>query len=100
LAIITNPPPQMTIIKENLTETITPPGETIKIDLDYAEIGGMVSYSVDVADGNVLLSATGSWNSTTDTGTFTVTTKDGTSTCTLTNGAGTCTGSGGSVTFS
>ncbi|MEO8901521.1 MAG: hypothetical protein ABI488_07340 [Polyangiaceae bacterium] len=99
-AEISSPPPAMTIIKEAFTETITPPGETIKIDLDYAEIGGMVSYSVDVADGNVVLSAAGNWDSTTDSGSFTVTTKDGTYSCSLTNGAGDCTGSGGSVTFS
>ncbi len=99
-AMISSPPPAMTIVKENFTETVTPPGETIKLDLDYAEIGDMISYSVDVADGNVLLSVTGAWDSTTDTGSFTVTTKDGTSTCTLSNGAGSCTGPGGSVTFS
>ncbi|MEO7032771.1 MAG: hypothetical protein ABI548_02985 [Polyangiaceae bacterium] len=99
-AEITSPPPAMTIIKESFTETITPPGDTIKLDLDYAEIGGMLSYSVDVADGNVLLSASGNWDSTTDSGSFTVTTKDGTYSCSLTNGAGDCTGSGGSVSFS
>jgi hypothetical protein len=99
-AIITDPPPMMEIFSGKLTETVTPPGETVTIDMEYALVNGVASYNVQVGDGNVLIQATGTWDSTTDSGSFTVVTKDGTTTCTLTNGAGSCTGAGGSVTFS
>ncbi len=99
-AQINSPPPVMTIYKEHLTETVTPPGDTVSIDLNYAVINGETSYSVKVGDGNVLIQASGSWNSTTKSGTFTVVTKDGSTSCTLTNGEGSCTGAGGSVDFS
>ena len=98
---ITTPPPALFIYNGTITETITPPGETVTVSINYAMTAdGKTEYTVDVSDGNVVIAASGNWDSTTDSGTFTVTTKDGTSTCTLTNGAGSCTGPGGTVTFS
>ncbi len=99
-AEISNPPPLMIIYKEHLTETVTPPGDKVSIDLSYALVNGVATYSVDVGDGNVLIQANGSWDSTTKSGSFTVITKDGSTSCKLTNGEGSCTGAGGSVEFS
>lgn len=91
--------PAMIIYSGTLSDTVTPPGTTTTIDLDYAIIGGVITYDVMVASGNVLVSLSGSWDPTTDSGAFTVTDKTGTWTCNLTDGSGSCTnGSGGTIT--
>lgn len=92
--------PMISIFSGSLDETISPPPQTIHIELNYALVNGMMSFNVKVADGNVLVQESLDWDTTTKSGSFTVVTKDGTTMCTLTDGAGTCTGPGGSVTFS
>jgi hypothetical protein len=92
--------PMIFIYSGSIDETISPPPQTIHIDLNYALINDMMSFNVKVADGNVLVQESLDWDTTTKSGSFTVVTKDGTTMCTLTDGAGTCTGPGGSVSFS
>jgi hypothetical protein len=88
-------PPPMTIYSGSLSETVTPPGTVTTINLNYALINGVISYTVTVASGTVLVSDTGSWNPSTKSGSFTVSDSSATWNCSLTNGSGTCTGPGG-----
>jgi hypothetical protein len=78
-----------------IDETLTPPGTTTQIDLNFAEINGMLAYDVTISSGNVLVSENGNWDPSTDSGSFTVTDKSGTWTCTVTDDVGSCTGSSG-----
>lgn len=87
--------PPMMIYSGTLQVTVTPPGTTDSIDLNYALVNGMMTYSIDVASGNVLVQETGSWDSSTDSGSFTLVDKNGTWNCTFTSGTGTCTGPNG-----
>lgn len=91
---------EMIIYSGTLTETVTPPGSTTTIDLDFALVNGVMTYAVDVSGGNVLVQASGSWDPSTDSGSFTVIDQSGTWQCQLTNGSGTCTGPGGSFSVS
>jgi hypothetical protein len=89
-----NPP--MLIYSGTLQETITPPGTTDTIQMNFAMVGGVITYSVSLSGGgNVLVQDSGSWDASTDSGNFTVVDSDGSWTCTITNGAGTCSGSNG-----
>ena len=90
-------PPLMLIYKGELAVTITPPGTTEQIDMNYALVNGQLTYSVELSSGNVLVSAAGSWDPATDSGSFTVIDKSGTWSCTYANGSGSCTGPGGTV---
>jgi hypothetical protein len=90
-------PPLLLIYKGSLTVTVTPPGTTTTVYMNYALDNGNIAYSVQVSDGNVIVSVTGSWDATTDSGTFTATDKTGTWSCTFTNGSGTCTGTAGMI---
>jgi hypothetical protein len=92
-------PQEMIIYSGTIDETITPPGTTTQIEMNFALVNGVMTYSVTVASGNVLVSESGSWDEQTETGTLTVTDRSTTWTCNLTNGSGTCTGTNGQ-TFS
>jgi hypothetical protein len=76
---------------------ITAAGTTVHEDLNYASIGGTLTYSVSVSSGNLLVQASGSWDGTTDTGTFTVIDHSATWQCTLSNGSGSCSSSTGAT---
>jgi len=75
------------IVDAHLTAVSAARG-TVKVDLDFefATVNGVYSeaFSVQVNDGNVVV--TGTWNSNTKTGTITVVDKDGTTTCTASDG--------------
>ena len=94
------PNPEMIIYSGTLEETVTPPTTTTTINLDFALVNGVMTYSVDVSGGNVLVQESGSWDQSTDSGSFTVIDQGGTWQCQLTNGSGTCTGPGGSFSVS
>jgi len=89
--------PVMEIFSGTLQVTVTPPGTTESVDLNYALVNGMMTYSVDISGGNVLVQETGSWDASTDSGSFTLIDKSGTWNCTYTNGTGSCTGPGGTI---
>jgi hypothetical protein len=89
--------PTMLIYSGTLQVTLTPPGTTESVDLNYALVNGMMTYSVDISSGNVLVQETGTWDSSTDSGSFTLVDKSGSWSCTFTNGTGTCTGPGGTI---
>jgi hypothetical protein len=78
--------------------TVTDGSMTDTVNLDYALINGTISWSVDVASGNVLVSESGDWNIANDTGTLTITDSQGTWNCTWTTTQATCTGPGGTIT--
>jgi hypothetical protein len=73
-------------------------GMTVHEDMNYALVGGEITYSVDVSDGNVLVQESASWDTTTQSGTFTVVDRSGSWSCSLSNGTGTCSGTQGSIT--
>jgi hypothetical protein len=87
--------PPMMIYSGTIDETVTPPGTTETIDMNFALLDGVITYDVSISSGNVLVQDSGSWDPSTDTGSFTVIDQSGSWSCQLTNGAGTCTGSGG-----
>ena len=87
--------PEMIIYAGDLNATVTPPGTTTTIQLNYAIVGSTISYSVEVSNGNVLVSDSGNWNASTNTGSFTVVDHSGTWSCTFTNGTGSCSGPNG-----
>jgi hypothetical protein len=89
--------PPMVIYSGTLDETVTPPGTTTQINMNYALVNGVVTYNVEISSGNVLVSESGSWDSSTESGSFTVTDKSGKWSCSVTNGAGSCTGANGKV---
>lgn len=90
---IKNPPP-MQLFSIHIAITGRDAG---KYDVDYMYKDGMITFAVDVADGRVLVSAKGSWDSKTKTGTLVIRDKSETWTCEMTNGKGQCTSSGGTV---
>jgi hypothetical protein len=78
--------------------TATPPPLSIDMDLFYDQ--GKWWVSVNVNDGQVVVSGDGTWDGTTGSGTISVKDKSDTWSCTATNGHGTCTsGSGQTRTF-
>jgi hypothetical protein len=88
--------PTMLIYSGTVEETITPPGTTDSITMNFAMINGVITYDVSLSDGgNVLVQDSGSWDASTDTGSFTVIDSSGTWTCNITNGAGSCSGPNG-----
>jgi hypothetical protein len=89
------------VIDAHMTSVTASKG-TVKADIDLmiSTINGVYStwYSVQVSDGNVVVS--GSWNSATKTGSVTVTDKNGTTTCTATDGkTAVCKGPNGEATI-
>jgi hypothetical protein len=94
-AFYTSPPPAMYIYSGTITETITPPGTTATVQMNYAMIGSSMAYLVDVADGSVVVTET-SWSASSNTGTLSILDASTTWTCTLTDGAGSCSSTDGS----
>jgi len=82
--------PAMELFSGSLTVTATPPGTTETVNLNFALVDGVMTFSVSVADGTVLVSEDGSWDPTTDTGMLTITDRTATWTCTLDHGKGSC----------
>jgi len=95
-AFYTSPPPATYIYSGTITETITPPGTSARVDLNYAMIGSSIAYLVQVSDGDVVVSET-SWDASSSSGTLTIQDSSTTWTCTLSNGTGSCTSPGGST---
>jgi hypothetical protein len=94
----TTAPTDFTIIMDAHFTAVTKEKGSVKVDIDF-EVGfqngqNTTMYSVQVDDGNVVVS--GNWDSATKTGTITITDKSGTVTCVATDGkTAVCTGSGG-----
>lgn len=97
---VTSPPPAMLIYSGSFTETVTPPGTTDNVNLNYALINGQVTFNASVSSGgNVLIQESGSWDVSTETGSFTVVDSAGTWNCSATNGHGSCSGPNGTQSF-
>jgi hypothetical protein len=78
------------------TLDVTAGGKTDDVTLDFALVNGDYSWSVTLGSGgNVLVSESGSWDTSTSSGMFTVTDSTTTWTCTWNNGTGSCTGADG-----
>jgi hypothetical protein len=71
--------------------------ESARVDVDYLRKDGVTTYSVDVADGQVLVSIKGTWDDSTETGAYVVIDKNETWTCNLTQGKGECTSTSGAT---
>jgi hypothetical protein len=90
-------PPLLFMYSGTIDEVVTPPGTHVHLNMEFADVGGKITYSVSLASGNVLVQSDGTWDSAMKSGTFTVIDKSTTWQCSLTNGSGTCTGSNGST---